>query len=118
MGLKGRIVSQKKIRKKRKEITEEIDNGKREVGNRKHEREDCSENGRRETEEDRRTKEQRNVKKREQTSKETEEQPSRKTERRRENMRNGNEGSVVLKLQVRRRQSGHLRENLTILLLI
>ena len=108
--MKGRIVSQKKIRKKRKEITEEIDNGKREVGNRKHEREDCSENGRREAEEDRRTKEQ--------TSKETEEQTSRKTEKRRENMRNGNEGSVVLKLQVRRRQSGHLRENLTILLLI
>lgn len=105
--MKGRILSQKKIRKKRKEITEEIDNGKREVGNRKHEREDCSENGRREAEEDRRTKEQ--------TSKETEEQTSRKTEKRRENMRNGNEGSVVLKLQVRRRQSGHLRENLTIL---
>ena len=110
MGLKGRILSQKKIRKKRKEITEEIDNGKREVGNRKHEREDCSENGRREAEEDRRTKEQ--------TSKETEEQTSRKTEKRRENMRNGNEGSVVLKLQVRRRQSGHLRDNLTILRLI
>ena len=116
--MKGRIVSRKKIRKKRKEITEEMDNGKREVGNRKHEREDCSENGRRETEEDRRTNEQRNVKKREQTSKETEEQTSRKTEKRRENMRNGNEGSVVLKLQVRRGQSGHLRENLTILLII
>ena len=116
--MKGRIVSRKKIRKNRKEITEEIDNGKREVGNRKHEREDCLENGRRETEEDRRTKEQRNVKKREQTSKETEEQTSRKTEKRRENMRNGNEGSMVLKLQVRRRQSGHLRENLTILRLI
>ena len=83
-------MSRKKIRKKRKEITEEIDNGKREVGNRKHEREDCSENGRREAEEDRRTKEQ--------TSKETEEQTSRKTEKRRENMRNGNEGSMVLKL--------------------
>ena len=105
--MKGRILSQKKIRKKRKEITEEIDNGKREMGNRKHEREDCSENGRREAEEDRRTKEQ--------TSKETEEQTSRKTEERRENMRNGNKGSVVLKLQVRRRQSGHLRDNLTIL---
>ena len=108
--MKGRIVSRKKIRKKRKEITEEMDNGKREVGNRKHEREDCSENGRREAEEDRRTKEQ--------TSKETEEQTSRKTEKRRENMRNGNKGSMVLKLQVRRRQSGHLRENLTILRLI
>ena len=108
--MKGRIVSLKKIWKNRKEITEEIDNGKWEVGNRKHEREDCSENRRRETEEDRRTNEQRNVKKREQTS--------RKTEKRRENMRNGNEGSVVLKLQVRRRQSGHLRENLTILRLI
>ena len=69
--IEGKNSVAEKIRKKRKEITEEIDNGKREVGNRKHEREDCSENGRRETEEDRRTKEQRNVKKREQTSKET-----------------------------------------------
>ena len=56
--MKGRIVSRKKMRKKRKEITKERGNGKREVVNTKREREDYSGHERREI---RSTGEQRNI---------------------------------------------------------
>ena len=62
------------MRKKRKEITKERGNGKREVGNRKRERDDYSGHERREI---RSTGEQRNVITGEQTNKETEEQVNR-----------------------------------------
>ena len=42
-------MSRKKIRKNRKEITEEIDNGKREVGNRKWKKRNRGEQKNRET---------------------------------------------------------------------
>ena len=59
--MKGRIVSQKKMRKERKEIAKERGNGKREMGNIKREREDYSGHKRCEIKEHRRTENHRNV---------------------------------------------------------
>ena len=65
------------MRKKRKEITRERDNGKREMGNTKLGREDCLGHERREIKEHRRTEKHRNIKTEEQTNKGTEEQVNR-----------------------------------------
>ena len=84
------------MRKKRKEITRERDNGKREMGNTKLGREDCLGHERREIKEHRRTEKHRNIKTEEQTNKGTEEQVNRGETGEYENIHNSEEDSPFI----------------------